>query len=227
MEVESWPRPMRERVMQNHSVLPTADRENLLRQQGSWPVAGVDEAGRGALAGPVVAGAVIADWSLSLPWHSDVRDSKQLPQVNRERLYELILQSALSVGVGIVANGEIDRIGVAAAARQAMYQALQSLSIAPACVLIDWFTLPALRMRQEGVPGGDSLCLSIACASIVAKVSRDRIMNELDAQYCGYGFSLHKGYGTRMHLRCLSDRGVSPIHRLSFQPVRRIAGGLL
>ncbi len=213
--------------MRQSRILPNGDREQLLRDQGYWPVAGIDEAGRGALAGPVVASAVIADWSLSMPWHLEIRDSKQLTATHRQRLYARILDCALSIGIGIVSNDVIDRIGIAAASRRAMYEALQSLSVTPASVLIDWFTLPSLRMRQERVPQGDAVCLSIACASIVAKVTRDHIMNELDVQYRSYGFALHKGYGTQAHLRCLAEHGVSPVHRLSFQPVRRIWGSLL
>ncbi len=213
--------------MNNHGVVPTNDRERQLRDEGAWPVAGVDEAGRGALAGPVVAGAVVSDWCDALPWHSDVRDSKQLTAAKRERLCELILKETLSVGVGIIQSDEIDRVGIAAAARKAMYRALETLTVTPGCVLIDWFTLSALRTRQEGVPGGDAYCLSIACASIVAKVTRDRIMRDLDHQYEGYGFAAHKGYGTEEHLRQLAARGVTPVHRLSYAPVRLIAAGLL
>jgi len=213
--------------MQNRGILPTVDRERQLHDEGIWPVAGVDEAGRGALAGPVVAGAVVSDWCHALPWHSDVRDSKQLTAAARERLFEFIINGCLSVGVGVVPSDEIDRVGIAAASRKAMYRALESLTVAPGCVLIDWFTLPALRTRQVGVPGGDARCLSIACASIVAKVTRDRIMRELDRQYQGYGFAAHKGYGTATHLRQLADRGISPVHRLTFRPVRLIAAGLI
>ncbi len=213
--------------MLKRAVHPTSDREQLLHERGLWPVAGMDEAGRGALAGPVVAAAVIADWTVSKSWHAEVRDSKQLSAARRERLYNLILAESLAVATGIVPCTEIDRTGIAAATRRAMHEALQALSIVPSWVLIDWFTLPSLRNRQEGVPGGDASCLSIACASIVAKVTRDRIMNDLDAQYQGYEFAAHKGYGTAAHLRCLERRGVSPEHRLTFSPVNRIAGGLL
>ncbi len=213
--------------MQKRTVVPTAERECRLRDEGAWPVAGVDEAGRGALAGPVVAGAVVADWHQSLPWHCEVRDSKMLTRGMRERLYDAILSGTLAVGVGIVGNGEIDRIGIAAATRKAMQQALSLLSVTPSYVLIDWFTLPALRTRHEGVPGGDARCLSIACASIVAKVVRDRLMDEIDQHYAEYGFSAHKGYGTTLHLRRLAENGTCPVHRLSFRPVRLIAGGLL
>ncbi len=213
--------------MHTRGVVPTIEKERQLQVEGAWPVAGVDEAGRGALAGPVVAGAVVADWCVQEPWHEEVRDSKQLTQAQRERLFGLILEGASSVGVGIVSSEEIDRIGIAAATRKAMYQALSGLAMSPGCVLIDWFTLPGLRTRQEGVPGGDARCVSIASASIVAKVTRDRLMLELDQQYCGYGFAAHKGYGTTLHLRCLEQLGACPAHRTSFRPVRLITGGLL
>jgi len=206
---------------------PTAEKELLFREEGSWPVAGVDEAGRGALAGPVVAGAVVADWCVAVPWHRELRDSKQLSAAQRERLYRVILGGSLAVGIGVVGSNEIDRVGIAAASRRAMNEALGTLSVAPAGVLIDWFTLPTLRTRQEGVPHGDARCVSIAAASIVAKVTRDRLMEELDHQYEGYGFAVHKGYGTKAHLTCLTQMGASPVHRMSFRPVRLVAGALL
>ena len=206
---------------------PTTARESSLREQGVWPVAGVDEAGRGALAGPVVAGAVVADWCLELPWYNDVRDSKQLSASQRERLFGLIARDALAVGVGVVGSEDIDSAGIVAATRKAMYAALDSLAVRPEFVLVDWMVLPQLRVRQEGIPKGDSRCLSIACASIVAKVTRDRMMVELDRQHPGYGFARHKGYGTADHMSLLAERGASPAHRLSFRPVRLVEGGLL
>jgi len=190
-------------------------------------VAGVDEAGRGALAGPVVAGAVVADWCLELPWYNDVRDSKQLSASQRERLFGLIARDALAVGVGVAGSEDIDSAGIVAATRKAMYAALDSLAVRPEFVLVDWMVLPQLRVRQEGVPKGDSRCLSIACASIVAKVTRDRMMVELDRQHPGYGFARHKGYGTADHMSLLARRGASPVHRFSFRPVRLVEGGLL
>jgi len=206
---------------------PTTARETALREQGGWPGAGVDEAGRGALAGPVVAGAVVADWCLGLPWYNDVRDSKQLTASQRERLFALIARDTLAVGVGITDSEEIDSAGIVAATRKAMYAALDSLAVRPEFVLVDWMVLPQLRVRQEGIVKGDSRCLSIACASIVAKVTRDRIMAELDRQHPGYGFARHKGYGTADHLSFLARRGACPVHRRSFKPVRLVEGGLL
>lgn len=214
-------------AMRTSATCPTTEHELRFRARGVWPVAGVDEAGRGALAGPVVAGAVLADWHTPLPWHGEVRDSKQLSGAQRERLFPLIVAGANSVGIGVVGSDEIDRIGIAAASRKAMYQALSALAVAPAGVLIDWFILAELRVPQEGVPGGDGRCVSIAAASIVAKVTRDRLMRELDGQYQGYGFAGHKGYGTAAHLRCLQRLGACPAHRVSFRPVRLITGGLL
>jgi len=206
---------------------PTVERERRLRDDGIWPVAGVDEAGRGALAGPVVAGAVVADWCTRQPWHDEVRDSKQLSASQRERLFERITAESMAFSAGVVSSSVIDRIGIAAATRRAMQEALQSLAVPPGFVLIDWLTLPRLRLRQEGIPKGDALCLSIACASIVAKVTRDRLMDELDDRYPGYGFGAHKGYGTQAHLQRLAVQGASPAHRVSFRPVRLIIGGLL
>ncbi len=206
---------------------PTTEQEQRLRDGGLGPVAGVDEAGRGALAGPVVAGAVVADWCTRLPWHDEVRDSKQLSASQRERLFERISSESMAVAAGVVSSSVIDRIGIAAATRRAMQEALQSLAVQPGYVLIDWLTLPRLRLRQEGIPKGDALCLSIACASIVAKVTRDRLMDELDGRYPGYGFGAHKGYGTEQHLQQLATQGASPAHRVTFRPVRLVVGGLL
>ncbi|MBN1856004.1 MAG: ribonuclease HII [Dehalococcoidia bacterium] len=206
---------------------PTAERETELREERLWPVAGVDEAGRGALAGPVVAGAVVADWCLHFPWHDEVRDSKQLSASKREQLFDIICLETSGVGVGIVPNTDVDAIGIAAATRKAMCLALDNLAVRPNYVLIDWMTLPQLRIRQEGIVKGDSRCLSIACASIIAKVTRDRIMNEMDTLHPGYNFSQHKGYGTVSHLALLRDNGACPVHRFSFRPVRLVEAGLL
>jgi len=175
----------------------------------------------------VVAGAVVADWCLQLPWYSQVRDSKQLSKAKREQLFPIICNETLGIGVGIVQNDDIDAIGIAAATRKAMYLALENLAVRPNFVLVDWMTLPQLRVRQEGIVKGDSRCLSIACASIIAKVTRDRIMEGMDERYPGYDFARHKGYGTATHVGLLEKNGACPIHRFSFRPVRLVEAGLL
>lgn len=185
-------------------------------------MAGIDEAGRGALAGPVVAGAVILPYHLHPDWLKLVRDSKELSPGKREFLFDLIQEEALAVGTGIVSHEIIDDINILQATLLAMKQAVEKLTKHPQFLLIDRLTLPGYAIPQRGITRGDKLCLSIACASIMAKVTRDRIMEKFDAVYPGYGFARHKGYGTREHISCLQRLGPSPIHRLSFAPVKKV-----
>lgn len=205
--------------------LPNLSHENELKSQGYVLIAGIDEAGRGALAGPVVAGAVILPHLANLPWFELVRDSKELNSRKRESLFDLINEEAVAVGIGIVPQQVIDSINILKATKLAMMQAVEKLSKQPNFLLIDRVTLSQCPIPQRGITRGDKLCLSIACASIIAKVTRDRIMEELDITYPGYGFAEHKGYGTRGHLSCLQRLGPSPIHRLYFAPVRNIIIG--
>ncbi|MCJ7654271.1 MAG: ribonuclease HII, partial [Dehalococcoidia bacterium] len=186
-------------------------------------IAGIDEAGRGALAGPVVAAAVILPQSPDFPWLKSVRDSKEVPPARREFLFDLIRQDAIAVSVGIIAPQTIDVIGILNATKIAMCHAVAQLSHPPDFLLIDYLRLPQLRISQKPIVRGDKLCLSIACASIIAKVTRDRIMVELDQLHPGYGLAHHKGYGTKQHVSCLHQHGPSPIHRHSFAPVREAA----
>jgi ribonuclease HII len=185
-------------------------------------VAGVDEVGRGALVGPVVAAAVIMPAGLRKRWRGQVRDSKLLTPARREKLFGCIKEAALATGVGSSSNDDIDTLGIAAATRLAMVAAVRQLEPPPEFVRVDYFKIPEIALPQKGVVDGDSLCFSIACASIVAKVTRDRLLVGLDRQYPGYGFAGHKGYGTREHLACLRRRGPCPLHRRSFGPVREI-----
>jgi ribonuclease HII len=196
--------------------------EEGLRAAGCERVAGIDEAGRGSLAGPVVAGAVILPPRLVLAWMDEVRDSKLLTAPRRERLFERIREVALAVGAGVVSHRVIETKGIVKATRLAMRAAVQQLDPAPEYLLIDYMKLPEVRLPQRGVVNGDSLCLSIACASIIAKVTRDRLMVEMDGKYPGYGLAKHKGYGTRSHIECLRRLGPCPIHRRTFQPVTGI-----
>lgn len=204
---------------------PSSIEENNLCSQGYRFIAGIDEAGRGALAGPVVAAAVILPPFPDFPWLKSVADSKQVPPRRRESLYHLIWQQAIAVSVGVIDSGTIDSVGILSATRLAMCLAVERLPCSPDFLLIDCLTLPQLSTPQKPIIRGDRLCLSIACASIVAKVTRDRIMVELDQLHPGYGFAEHKGYGTKHHLSCLRHRGPSPVHRYSFTPVRQ--GSLL
>jgi ribonuclease HII len=199
---------------------PNLDEEDKLKSQGYELIAGIDEVGRGALAGPVVAGAVILPHPANLPWLGLVRDSKELNSRKRESLFDLINMEAIAVGIGIVPPQVIDSVNILKATRLAMIQAVEKLSKQPTFLLIDRITLSQCPIPQMGITRGDKSCLSIACASIIAKVTRDRIMEELDIMYPGYGFAQHKGYGTGRHLSCLRKLGPSPVHRLYFAPVR-------
>jgi ribonuclease HII len=206
--------------------MPSFIEEEQLAAKGYRLVAGVDEAGRGALAGPVVAAAVILPSSVDAAQLDGVKDSKLISPAKRERLFHHIYEVAISVGVGMAPHYLVDSLGIIKATRIAMKQAIERLSPSPESLLIDYMHLPELKMPQKGITHGDNLCFSIACASIIAKVTRDRIMVKFDRDYPGYGLAQHKGYGTRQHVACLLRLGACPIHRRSFRPVMEITQGL-
>ena len=206
---------------------PSFTEEKMLEAQGYRYIAGIDEVGRGPLAGPVVAAAVILPCHIDTPWLNQVKDSKQLSPARRELLFHHIHEIAISTGIGVVHHKIIDAEGIVKATRLAMKLAIGQLSPPPEFLLIDYMRLPEIPLPQKGITNGDSLCFSIACASIIAKVSRDHMMRELDGIYPGYGLAQHKGYGTREHLACLCRLGPSPIHRRSFSPVRDVIQGYL
>ena len=189
--------------------------ENALRRMGFVYVAGVDEVGRGCLAGPVVASAVVLDPERYIP---RICDSKTVTAPERERLYERITREAICWSVIGVDPGEIDRINIHQASLRAMQRAVLALAPLPDMVLVDAFRVPDLPMAQRGVVHGDTRCTAIAAASIVAKVTRDRAMLELHGQDPRYGFDRHKGYATRDHLDAVSRFGYSDAHRRSFRP---------
>ncbi len=201
--------------------LPTLEAEKRFWERGIQRVAGLDEAGRGAWAGPVVAAAVILPPGDSMGAAlAGVRDSKQLSPTARERLAARIFEVALAVGVGRGEQQEIDVLGIVPATRLAMQRALAALSIAPEALVIDALRLPGVNLPQDAFPHADARALSVAAASIVAKVTRDRWMAEVaETAFPGYGFAQHKGYGTQQHQAALSRLGVCPLHRLSFRPV--------
>ena len=183
---------------------------------GLGRVAGIDEAGRGPLAGPVVAAAVVIAPDRRI---KGLADSKLLPPERREELFAVIQERALAVGVGVVAHGTIDRINILQATRQAMAEALAALAIVPELVITDFVALAGLPCPQRNLVAGDRRCASVAAASIVAKVTRDRLMIEADRQFPEYGFARHKGYATPEHLAALDRHGPCPIHRRSFSGV--------
>ena len=197
---------------------------DLTYERNLWPfyqfIAGLDEAGRGALAGPVAVGAVVLskDNPYLLRTLKGVRDSKQLTPLERELLTPRIKETALSWSVAFASAEEIDRYGIVAATRLAALRALQGLSFSPHYLLTDFrLELPQLDIPQTALVHGDALCLSIAAASVLAKTTRDALMIELESQYQGYGLGKHKGYGTQTHRLALKRLGPSPIHRKTFQ----------
>jgi ribonuclease HII len=199
---------------------PNMRQERVLIRQGHALVAGIDEAGRGAWAGPVVAAAVILPGrAMRLAALHGVRDSKLLTPTQREALFPTIQELALAVGVGMASHEEIDTLGIVPATRLAMRRAVEQLDPSPDALLIDALKLPDVPLPQRVMFHADTLCLSVAAASIVAKVTRDHLMMELDTQYSGYGFARHKGYGTQVHQQMLARLGPSAIHRMTFEPV--------
>jgi ribonuclease HII len=180
-------------------------------------VAGVDEVGRGPLAGPVVAAAVILDLKKPI---DGLADSKSLSPARRERLAKDIRERAVSWALGRAEVAEIDRLNILQASLLAMRRAVESLSVAPRCVLVDGNRVPLIPYPAQAIIKGDARVAVIGAASILAKVARDGEMQRLDADYPGYGFARHKGYGTKEHLAALARLGVTPLHRRSFAPVR-------
>ena len=191
--------------------------ENALRRVGFVHVAGVDEVGRGCLAGPVFAAAVVLDPGRHIPW---VSDSKAVPAAERERLSDRIKTQAVAWAIGWADPREIDQLNIHQASLRAMQRAVLALAPLPDMVLVDAFRVPDLPMAQRGVRGGDRRCAAIAAASIVAKVARDREMVDLHARDPRYGFDRHKGYATADHLEAVARFGYSDAHRRSFRPDR-------
>ena len=194
--------------------------EKMLQAQGYQHIAGVDEVGRGSLAGPVMAAAVILPRNINTPWLDQIKDSKQLSPAKRRLLSHHIHEIATAIGIGLITAEIIDNHDIVKATRLAMKSAIYKLSPPADSLLIDYMFLPDVPLPQKGIKYGDNLCLSIACASIIVKVTRDQLMAELDSCYLGYGLAQHKGYGTREHLTCLHRLGPSPIHRHSFEPIK-------
>jgi ribonuclease HII len=206
----------------DQSLIPPAP--NLHFEQALWEsgidyVAGIDEAGRGALAGPVAAGVVILPkQNKLLKTLHGVRDSKQLTAKARQHWLKVIEETALSCQIGFAWAAEVDELGIMPATRLAATRALTKVVPSPQHLLIDWISIPETELPETSLAKGDARSLSIACASIVAKVHRDGHLIELDETYPGYGFASHKGYGTKKHLAAINELGPCSIHRQSFSP---------
>lgn len=202
--------------------IPSFAEEESFWQQGFQLVAGIDEVGRGPLAGPVVAAAVVFPPHCNRPWTSELRDSKTVSTRKRVDLCKRVKADSLAFGIGIVHHDQVDSINILEATKLAMRKALDQLIITPDALLIDALTIPGIATYQKPIVKGDTISRSIAAASIVAKVYRDALMEEYDQIYPGYGFAHNVGYGTREHMQALNRIGCCPIHRTSFAPVRKV-----
>ena len=206
-------------------VLPDFSIETNIANGTRLLIAGVDEVGRGTLAGPVVAGAVILPGPVPSKYSSLVNDSKLLSAAQRQKAFDWLVGWCVSYGVGASTADEIDSIGIVAATKLAMSRAIAELDPAPEHLLIDAVELRSIALPQTSIIRADSRSQSVAAASIIAKLTRDRLMATIfDSEYPGYGFAAHKGYGTTMHMAALKELGASPIHRRSFKPVSDVLG---
>ena len=187
--------------------------EHACMEEGFHLICGIDEAGRGPLAGPVCAAAVILPTDLEI---EGLNDSKKLTEKRREALYDIIVEKAIAYGIGFASEQEIDEINILQATFLAMRRAVEQLSVEPDVTLVDGNREPALQMPVKTIIKGDSLSANIAAASILAKVTRDRLMIEQDAVYPQYKFAIHKGYGTKAHYAAIAEHGMCPIHRRTF-----------
>ena len=201
-------------IMENIDLLKY---EKELYNQGINLIGGVDEAGRGPLVGPVVAACVILPKNYDLP---GLNDSKQLTEKKRDKFYDIIMKDAISVGVGIVDAAKIDEINILEASRLAMKLAIEDMNVKPEFVLSDAMKLTNIDIPYKDIVHGDALSLSIAAGSVIAKVTRDRMMYELDKKYPEYGFAKHKGYPTKLHLENIKKYGLLDNYRLSYKPVK-------
>ena len=197
------------------------DYEGIFYDEGLYHVAGVDEVGRGPIAGPVTVAAVILPPMTLIP---GLNDSKKLTEEKREALYDIIMNEAVAVSCISYGPEKIDELNIYEATRQAMYEAIRTLDIPAEAVVADAMKLPDLTIPVESIIKGDSKSANIAAASIIAKVTRDRYMKSLDEEYPGYGFGIHKGYYTELHKEAVEQQGVTPLHRKSFEPIKSIVG---
>jgi ribonuclease HII len=216
--VNKWYRNYEKEQKLKQQFFRMSEFERNLRRQGFSMIAGIDEVGRGPLAGPVVASAVILPETFYVP---GLNDSKKLSEAKRDMFYERIMAEALAVGIGVIHSGEVDEMNIYQATKKAMLTAVAQLSTKPDHLLIDAMELD-LPIPQLSLIKGDARSISIAAASIIAKVTRDRMMKEYGKQYPQYGFEQNMGYGTSIHLEALASHGLTPWHRRSFSPIKEM-----
>lgn len=214
--IKSWERKKEKQLLLEQQLSEMLTYENRAWTKGKKWVAGIDEVGRGPLAGPVVSAAVILPENFSFV---GINDSKKLSLTKRDELFELLQSEALAIGIGIKDAEVIDQVNIYQATKLSMIEAVEQLSIQPDHLLIDAMKLP-IPISQESIIKGDANSVSIAAASIIAKVTRDRMMEKYDTLYPGYGLANNAGYGTKVHLEGLNQFGITPIHRKSFSPVK-------
>jgi ribonuclease HII len=214
--IEQWERRQEEKEKQKQLFIQMSAYENGLREQGKRYIAGVDEVGRGPLAGPVVCAAVILPEGFYL---AGLNDSKKLSEKKRDDYYEYIMAHALSIGVGIISSDEIDTINIYEATKKGMLTAIEQLEVTPDHLLIDAMKLDC-EIDQTSIIKGDANSVSIAASSVIAKVTRDRMMKQLGANHPQYGFEKHMGYGTKEHIEAIKAYGVLREHRKSFAPIK-------
>ncbi|KAA0547955.1 ribonuclease HII [Bacillus sp. BGMRC 2118] len=214
--VEKWERKQQITMKQIEKLAEMSKYENELYEKGYSRLAGIDEVGRGPLAGPVVAAAVVLPKDFNI---LGINDSKQLSEGKRDELFELIHQAAISIGIGIIPSQQIDEVNIYQATKLAMRKAIGQLSVSPDFLLIDAMKLD-IDIPQLSLVKGDEKSISIAASSIIAKVIRDRYMKRLGQEYPRFGFENHMGYGTKQHLDAITTYGVTPEHRLSFSPIK-------
>jgi len=212
-----WQQQQQNLLLEQQRIHTLYEQERLLVSCGYNLIAGVDEAGRGPLAGPVVVGAVILPMACHLPL---INDSKKLSAKQREELYHRIQEVAIDVQYAVIDRETIDHLNIYQATILGMYTAIHQLAPQPDAVLIDAVPLPELPMPSVSLIGGDAISASIGAASIIAKVERDRIMLKLDEEFPHYGFAKHKGYGTAQHMKAIAEYGPCPMHRQSFEPIK-------
>lgn len=214
--LKRWFKLKEEEIKQQKAFEMMRSNEQQLYKKGFQYIAGIDEVGRGPLAGPVVAATVILPQSFYLP---GLNDSKKLSEAKREEYFEVITKEALAIGIGVISADKIDEVNIYEATKLAMLEAICNLNIRPDYLLIDAMTLPT-NIPQKSIIKGDSLSISIAASSIIAKVTRDRLMKKWGAEYPEYGFEKHMGYGTKFHIEAINKHGVTRIHRKTFSPVK-------